>query len=111
MTSKRIKRDILKEFGNIPIPFKSSYTHYHIKKVTDNYVLLEDKCPKKEEFGYGNLFKFMIDIEDEDDIKFRENCKKVITWARKNKRCPELGIHFEVNCYLEQLIEGQYGNV
>ncbi len=99
------KKDILKEFGSFEITLKEYWTFYHIKEITKKYILLEDKCPKepKEYEGSGDVFKKMIDPEDEDDIEFRERCKKIIEWSKKHKKCPEIHIHCQLGSWLEAI--------
>ncbi len=98
------KNDLLKKFGWVEVPLDNFWTHFHIKEVTEEYVLLEDKCPKdKKRYGSGDIFKKVIDLKDPDEIEFRENCKKIMKWSKQHRKCPEVHIHLELGVRLMEL--------
>jgi len=91
------------EFGNCIITLRNYTTHYHIKDIGLEWVLLEDSCPKDKSRGCGDTLKIAIDSEDKDDIDFREYCKRMVINSKKNKCCPEIHIHCEIGASLDDL--------
>jgi len=98
------KGDIIEEFGWVNVPLHNYATHFHIKEITDNYVLLEDACPKDKGLGNGDMLKLNIDLEDSDEIDFRENCKRIVKLSKKHKKCPEVSIELELGSRLNEVI-------
>ena len=102
-TKNKSKKDLVKEFGWVEVQLHNYCTHFHIKEVKETYVLLEDNCPKRKDFGNGDTLKMNIDLEDPDEVNFRENCKKIVGWSKRRNKCPEVNINVDIGVRLMEL--------
>jgi hypothetical protein len=98
-------KSTLKKWGGLSVQLQDFYTHFHIKKIGEDYIILEDFCDILDikDGRKGDSFRIELDLGDQEDIDFKRYCKKIVTYSKKNKKCPEVGIHLEVNCLLEEV--------